>query len=321
VRRVLGSPLVLFLLIGAALLAVRSWWDRADADGPRPHIVVTAADVERLRAEWMEEHGGPPGLAAEASLVREAIDDEVLYREALAAGVGERDPATRERLVRLGGFLSEEGTRGRAALERQARGLGLERSDIVIRRHLVEMMRLAAAKPSLSDIPGEAELQAWLDAHASDFKQPATIRLTHVYLSGEAHGATAEANARHLLDELRMGVGPNAAEARGDPFIRGMHVGPTTAADLDRIFGDGFARALADLPTGTWVGPVRSSYGLHLVWIEEHVPARLPSLAEVRNQVVLRVLRERGAKLAEERMRVLRARYDVEVERPSALSP
>jgi len=52
------------------------------------------------------------------------------------------------------------------------------------------------------------------------------------------------------------------------------------------------------------------------VWIEERVPARLPSLAEVRNQVVLRMLRERGAERAEERMRLLRARYDVEVERP-----
>jgi len=316
VRRVLASPFVHFLLIGAALLAVRSWWAGSAADGLRPRIVVTAADVERLRTEWTEEHGEPPGPAVEAALVRDAIDDEVLYREALAAGVGERDPATRERLVRLGGFLGEDGARGREALERQARGLGLERSDVVIRRHLVEMMRLAAARPSPSDVPGEAELHAWLDAHASDFTQPATIRLTHVYLSEEAHGATAEADARHLLDELRTGVGPDAAETRGDPFIWGMRVGPTTPADLDRIFGDGFARALAGVPTGTWAGPVRSSYGFHLVWIEEHVPARRPSLAEVRNQVVLRVLRERGAERAAERIRLLRARYEVELERP-----
>jgi len=45
------------------------------------------------------------------------------------------------------------------------------------------------------------------------------------------------------------------------------------------------------------------------------VPARLPSLAEVHRQVLLRALRERGAERAEERMRLLRARYDVEVER------
>jgi len=69
------------------------------------------------------------------------------------------------------------------------------------------------------------------------------------------------------------------------------------------------------VPAGAWVGPVGSSYGLHLVWIDERMPARLPSLAEVHRQVLLRALRERGAERAEERMRLLRARYDVEVER------
>ena len=317
-HRILRAPLVHFLLLGAVVLAVRSGWEGGGDDGPRPRIVVTAADVERLRAEWSEEHGEPPGPAAEASLVRDAIDEEVLYREAFAAGIGERDPVTRERLVRLGDFLGEEGARGREALEREARGLGLERSDVVIRRHLVEMMRLAAAKPAPADVPSEAELQAWLDAHASEFTQPPTLRLTHVYVSAEKRGATAAADAQRLLDELRRtGAGPDAAAARSDPFIRGTHVGPTTAGGLDGIFGDGFSRALADLPAGAWVGPVGSSYGLHLVWIEARVPARLPPLAEVHRQVLLRALRERGAERAEERMRLLRAHYDVEVERRS----
>src|SRR5439155_862845 len=172
---------------------------------------------------------------AEASLVRDAIDEEVLYREAFAARIGERDPVTRERLVRLGDFLGEDGARGREALEREARGLGLERSDVVIRRHLVEMMRLAAAKPAPADVPSEAELQAWLDAHASEFTQPPTLRLTHVYLSAETRGATAAADAQRLLDELRRtGAGPDAAAAPTDPFIRGTPLGPTTAGGPDR---------------------------------------------------------------------------------------
>src|SRR5262249_58581102 len=92
-------------------------------------------------------------------------DDELLYREALALGVDRRDPAVRERLVRLGGFVGED--RGeRDALEREARRLGLERSDVVIRRHLAEIMRLAAGRLGAPHNPRRGGLRALLAAPA-----------------------------------------------------------------------------------------------------------------------------------------------------------
>ncbi|HLK09755.1 MAG TPA: peptidylprolyl isomerase [Candidatus Binatia bacterium] len=316
-RRVARAPLVHFLVLGALLLGARAWWEAGGGEGRRPRIVLTAADIARLRGEWAEEHGAPPDAAAEAVLVRRAVDEEVLWREALAAGIPERDPVTRERLVRLGEFLGEDGERGRQALEREARDLGLVRSDLVIRRHLVEAMQLALAKPAPADVPSDADLEAWVAAHAAELAEAPSVRLTHVYLSAEAHGAAIDADAARLLGELRRnGAGPEAADTRSDPFLRGAHLGPLPDDDLDRIFGPGFAGALDGAPLRTWVGPVRSSYGLHLVWIEERRPARVPSLAEVRSRAVLGVLRERGARRAEERMAQLRAAYDVRVERP-----
>jgi hypothetical protein len=50
------------------------------------------------------------------------------------------------------------------------------------------------------------------------------------------------------------------------------------------------------------------------VWIHERQPARLPALAAVRSQVLIGLLRERGIERAAERLRALRARYDVAVE-------
>jgi len=315
VRRVLRAPLVHFLVLGAALLGARVWWESRHDVGARPRIILTASDVARLRDEWTEEHGAPPDATAEAALVRDAIDEEVLWRNALAAGVAEQDALTRDRLVRLADFLGEDGDRGREALERAARGLGLERNDLVIRRHLVEAMRLAIAQPDPSDFPGDADLESWLGAHAAELAEPPSLRVTHVYLSVETHGAGVDVDAERLLAELRRsGAGPDAADVRGDPFLRGTHVGPVPANDLDRIFGPGFARALGGAPTRTWIGPVRSSYGLHLVWIDERLPARVPSLAEVRSRVVLGVLHERGARRAEARLARLRARYDVQVD-------
>ncbi len=309
-KRVLRAPTLHFLVLGGLLFL---------GSGPRPasrgRIILTADDVARLRREWTLANGVAPGPAAEAALVAEAVDDDILQREALAAGLDRTDGAVRERLVRLGGFLGEE-PEGEAALERQARSLGLERSDLVIRRHLVQMMRLAARRVPPSELPSDAELERWLAAHAEEFVTPDRVRLTQVYLSRERRGDALAPDAERLLADLRRdGVGPDAAAARGDPFLRGAETGPVSREELERTFGQAFADGSWAAEAKRWVGPLPSPWGVHLVWIQERLPATLPPLEAVRGRVVHRVLEERGAELARTRLDALRARYDVAVER------
>ncbi|HZP41704.1 MAG TPA: peptidylprolyl isomerase [Candidatus Binatia bacterium] len=307
-RSLLGAPLLHFLVLGAALLAVRDRWNPPAA--ARPRIVI---DVARLRETWAAEHGAPPSGAAEAALVRDAIDEEVLYREALARGFDRRDATVRERLVRLARFVGEDAGTSREALERSARRLGLERTDLVVRRHLVEMMRLTAGWLGPEDTPSEAELATYLARHADAFAAPARVRLTHVYLGAAAHGAALESDARALLAALRAnGTAPAAAPARGDAFIRGAEL-EASRDDLALAFGPGFAETVDAAPLATWVGPVRSSYGLHLVWVHRHVPASTPTLAAVHGRVLQAWRNERRAQRAREAMEAMRRRYVVEV--------
>jgi len=142
VRSLVRAPALHFLLAGALLFAMRSVAEQRRQ---------TAADGATLS------------------------DDELLYREALALGVDRRDPAVRERLVRLGGFVGEERDE-RQAQEEEARRLGLERSDLVVHRHLAEMMRLAAGRLDAADYPTEGELAAYLAAHAGAFRAPPRVR-------------------------------------------------------------------------------------------------------------------------------------------------
>src|SRR5204863_8118124 len=173
-----------FLVLGGALLAVRGWLDPALP--PRPRLVIHAADVARLAETWTEEHGAPPDAAAKQRLLDEAIDEEVLYREALARSFDRRDSAVRERLVRLGSFVGEETAQDRESLEREARRLGLERSDLVIRRHLIEMMRLAAGRVGEGDLPSVAEvrgrlLQGWLRGRSDERRRAAMDAMRATY--------------------------------------------------------------------------------------------------------------------------------------------
>jgi hypothetical protein len=274
-RSLVRAPALHFLLAGALLFAMRS----------------------------VAEHRRP--ATADGATVS---DDELLYREALALGVDRRDPAVRERLVRLGGFVGEERDE-REAQEAEARRLGLETSDLVVHRHLAEVMRLAAGWLDAADYPTEAELGAYLAAHADAFRAPTRVRFTQVYLARDRHGTTLDADAARLLAELRREhVPPVDAAARGDASLIGATVGPIAAADLDRQLGPGFSASLDDAPVGSWFGPVRSSYGLHLIWIEERTDASVPSFDSVRAQVLHHMLRERSAERARERIAALRTR-------------
>jgi len=174
-----------------------------------------------------------------------------------------------------------------------------------VRRHLAHMMELAAGRLDASDLPTDADLAA----RTADLAIPPRIRFTQVYVSRARHGADTDASAAALLDQLRTdGVAPDDAAGRGDAFATGADVGPITDTDLDRRFGPGFAAALAAAPAGTWAGPVRSTYGLHLVWVRERLATETPSLDAVRGRLVHRWIAERSAARTQERLAALRAR-------------
>ena len=59
-----------------------------------------------------------------------------------------------------------------------------------------------------------------------------------------------------------------------------------TRARIADQLGAAFADALAGLPEGVWSGPVRSTFGWHLVRVASHTPARPARFEEVRHSVM-----------------------------------
>jgi peptidyl-prolyl cis-trans isomerase C len=325
--RVLGrlgrAPLLHFLVIGGLLYLADATWQRqaGDATAPvsRERIVFSARQVEQLRQDLTVQHGFPPSQEELQAAVDAAVDDEVLYRQALAAGLDRDNESVRQRLIQIGGFVAEDPGADAEALYRKATELGLQHTDLVVRRQLAATMRLVAENVPLADEapPDEAALETYLQQHPDAFTKPARVSLTHVYLSADERGAAAEADARRLLDELRgRRITPDGSDPFGDPFLLGYRLQRQTHDAIRQMFGEPFAVAVAELAPGAWAGPVRSAYGWHLVWVEAIEPAELPPLAEVEGQVRGAVLAERREQRMQETMRQMRAEYAIEVEAP-----
>src|SRR4051794_22117238 len=98
--RLAREPLAHFAALGLVLFALyRSV--RRDG-GPAAHpgrIEIGPAELDRLEATWRGAWKREPSRDELAELVRDYVDEEVLFREASALHLERDDPAVRRRLV------------------------------------------------------------------------------------------------------------------------------------------------------------------------------------------------------------------------------
>jgi hypothetical protein len=195
-------------------------------------------------------------------------------------------------------------------LYREALLRGLDRNDVIVRRRLVQKMQFLLEAEARPGVPDDAPLEAWRAAHAERFARPARARFAHVFVARDRHPDDLAAAAAALKARLDRGEDP---ERLGDAFPRGARLGPLAAPELDAMFGPGFGAEVLALPEGAWSPPIASSYGLHLVRVEAHTPARAAGLDEVRAEVTEGWTGEARERLARAALVELRKRYDVHV--------
>jgi hypothetical protein len=106
----------------------------------------------------------------------------------------------------------------------------------------------------------------------------------------------------------------------GDPTLLPDGMQRATADDISRTFGQEFADRLAAAPVGEWSGPYASGYGLHLVYITQHVPASGVVLADVRDAVEREWLAEQRRAANERFYQAMRERYSIEIQFPKPRS-
>lgn len=267
-RRWLREPLVLFLLLGGAVFAFDRWARSGEAD--RQVVEVTAEQIERSRARWVAQWGREPTGAELQALVGEAVDEEILYRE--------------------------------------ARRLGLDRDDAVVRRRLAQKLTFLMEDASAREAPAADEVEEYFARHAERYRRPRRLTFEHVFLSGDRR-ADAAGDAAGLLRELRTGAG--RWQQLGDPFMLLNTYADRTEREVAELFGEPFATAVSALALGGWHGPVPSAYGMHLVRVVGRTESRLPALAELRDRVVADLWDERRRERSRAAYQAVREEYEV----------
>ena len=242
-------------------------------------IAIGPSDIAMLKGRWQAQSGEEPNATELASLVDYHIREEILVRE--------------------------------------AHRLGLDRDDVILRRRLAQKMELLIRDRVQEPVLTPAEIAAYFQDHQQSYVEPKRVGFRHVFLgsSDEAPPETIE----RVRSELALSTDPEGWRALGRPFMLARQYGPRSQVQLAELFGTDFANRLIDgQAPGNWWGPVRSSYGLHLVQTVVVLPERAPTLAEVREKVIAD-LREARLKDSEARAwEDIRARYSVSMDLPPA---
>jgi len=193
---------------------------------------------------------------------------------------------------------------------REALAMGLGQDDPYVRNRLALKLEVLLDDLSAEAEPEDGELTRFLEANAERFAEPARLTFRQVYLNPDRH-ADPVAEAQGLLERLRDGADP---QGLGDVSMLIPGLDGTSPDEIARQFGEDFAEALLALEPGGWVGPIRSTFGAHLVRVSQRQPARQPALAEIHDAVLAEWRDQRRREAREQAYERLRERYEVVME-------
>ena len=100
----------------------------------------------------------------------------------------------------------------------------------------------------------------------------------------------------------------------GDRLLFGDSFVDADELALSGMFGEEFARAAFALEPGAWRGPVKSGYGVHLVFVSQRTPTAPKPFETVRDAVRAEWRGARQSELSRDYLVELRRKYGVELD-------
>jgi hypothetical protein len=268
----LREPLLHFAVAGALLFGGYSWLHdkRAEAAAVEP-VHISDGDIRWVKQTWSSQWMRDPTAAELKGLVEDLVNERLLARE--------------------------------------AKEMGLDQDDTIIRRRLAQKLKFIVEDTAQLAEPPEAELRKFYAANPSRFETPGRLSFKQVYFSPERR-TDAAADARAALVQLSVGDDETTA---GDRLIVGDVFDDTDAA-ISGMFGPDFAHDVVVLQPGAWSGPVKSGYGFHLVFVMKRKPAAPKPFDMVRDAVLAEWRNARQAEVSRDYLAELRKKYGLELD-------
>jgi len=168
--------------------------------------------------------------------------------------------------------------------------------------------------------PADAEVRRYYDSHQDEFKQEEQVKARHILVM--VNDKRSDAQARQRIEEAkkRLQGGADFAAVAGeyseDPASKGSG-GDLGWFGRNRMVKE-FEDAAFGAETGKLVGPVKSSFGYHLLEVTDKRPGGQRPFEEVKEQIRARLGAEKVQQLAEAKAKELAGRLASDKPRSAA---
>jgi peptidyl-prolyl cis-trans isomerase SurA len=297
------------LILGVTFTA-SSGWSQTSANSatepqpvtPNAHVVedivarvndqvITRSDYDRelqqLEAEARQQGLSPQELDdRKKNLLRDLIDQQLLLSKGKDLGItGESELVRRLDEIRKQNHLDSMEDLEKAAAQQ---GVSYEDFKAKIRNDIITQ-QVVRDEVSKTVRLGQADVEAYYKAHASEFTQPESVHLSEILIPTPADAdasqvAAAQAKADDL--EAKLKAGANFAD-----MAKASSSGPTAAqgGDLGEFRRGSLAPVLEQktfsLSAGQFTEPIRTKQGFVILQTTQHHPGGAASLKEVEPEV------------------------------------
>ncbi len=181
-----------------------------------------------------------------------------------------RQPTLEELVALVDQYVEQE------LFYQEALAMNLDHNDEIVKRRLAQKMEFISNNMSETLQPTKEILKSYYDEHKENYKKPSYYSLKQVFFNEDRKSAKTDA-----LQALKS----ESPESQGDQTILPAEYINESSLKIGSDFGSMFEAALDSLPINKWVGPLRSGYGFHLIYISERKTPGYYSFEDVREKV------------------------------------
>ena len=253
-KRLLSEPLIQFLILGVLLFLLTSYI-RQHRNKQSREIVINNERIGMMVMNYKTQTGDLPNKQQLDAMIDNYIREEISYRE--------------------------------------AKKIGLDKDDEIIRRRLSQKFNFLQTDITEAAQPSDKDLKQFHDQHFQMFQKEATVSFSHIYFTADnSTDNIAKQKALNVLEQLKNSKLQRAPE-KGDRFPLQYDYTDQAAVDIQQNFGDKpILQELFKAPLHTWLGPVQSGYGWHLIFISKRNSAFEIPFASIKEEVKMKWLEE-----------------------------
>jgi len=182
-------------------------------------------------------------------------------------------------------------------------------NNTIPEKRQIKYVVIDSAKIAAATTITDQDLQAYYDQHRDEYRVPEQVKVSHILIKtplpapgakeDEKAIADARAKAEDILKQLKAGGDfAKLAEKYSDDSGSAKNGGELGWIGRGRTVPE-FEKAAFSLGKGQTSDLVKSSYGFHIIRVEDKQQAHLKTLAEVKSEVEEKVKQQKTARAAE----------------------